>query len=39
MIQIWYKFYMGKGNSKIAKIGVICDLILLPWQQKAPIGL
>ena len=28
-----------KGQFKIAKIMVICLLVWLPWQQKAPIDL
>ena len=27
------------GQSKIVKIMMICDLVWLPWQQKAPVDL
>ena len=30
---------LGLGQSKIAKIMVICLLVWLPWQQKAPIDI
>ena len=30
---------LGQGQFKIAKIMVICPLVWLPWQQKAPIDL